>query len=260
MFDIPGSKFKVFGQSGAGILSKPIGIDVSESGEVFVIDTTAKRVVVYDADGKYLRTFGGKSLFERPTGLAVSNGQVYVSDTGRVTSQGEQGHKIEVFDAKSGEHLSTIGKRGVNDGEFNFPLMIETDKNGELYVIDSANFRVQRFDAEGKYSSSFGKVGTQFGNFSRPKGIAVDDEGKIYVVDTAFANFQIFNNEGQLLMFIGNRSSRNEPGSFALPAGIDVDEDGRIYVVDQAFGKIEVFRPYEMKASEGYAGVKNPEK
>lgn len=253
LFDIPNSKFSMFGTKGAGILSKPIGIDVSAEGEVYVADSGSKRVVVYSADGEYRRTFGGKEQLSRPSGLAVHDGKVFVIDTGGIENDL---HRVQVYDAKSGKLLQTIGKRGGGDGEFNLPLMIEADSKGHIYVVDSGNFRVEQFDGEGKFVSSFGQVGVRFGHFSRPKGIAVDQEGNIYVVDTSFGNFQIFTNEGQLLMFIGRRGERNEPAAFSLPAGIDIDEDGRIYVVDQFFGKVEVFRPYAMKKEEGYAGMK----
>ncbi len=256
LFDIPNKKFQMIGTRGAGILSKPIGIDVSAEGEVYVVDSTSKRVVVYSADGNYRRTFAGKGQLERPSGLAVSGGRVFVIDTGGIESEL---HRVQVFDGKSGKLLQTIGGRGKAEGEFNLPLMIEADERGHIYVVDSGNFRVQHFDDKGEFVSAFGQVGVRYGHFSRPKGIAIDDDGNLYVVDTSFGNFQIFNNEGRLLMFIGSRGERNEPGIFSLPAGIDIDEDGRIYVVDQYFGKVEVFRPYALKKEEGFAGVKPKE-
>ncbi len=253
LFDIPNKKFTLFGNAGAGALSKPIGIDVSSEGEVYVVDGSAKRVVVFSHDGKYLRGFGTEEQLQRPSGLAVTGNKVLVVDTGGIDTEL---HRVQVFDGKSGELLQTIGKRGGAEGELNLPLMVDVDAKGHSYVIDSGNFRVQQYDQEGKFVSAFGKVGVRMGHFSRPKGIAVDSEGKIYVVDTSHGNFQLFNNEGQLLMFVGSRGERNEPGRFALPAGIDVDEDGRVYVVDQYFGKVEVFRPYALKKEEGYAGVR----
>ncbi len=253
MFDIPNKKFTIFGNVGAGALSKPIGLDVSDEGEVYVVDGSAKRIVVFSHDGKFRRTFGGVEQLKRPSGLAVSGSRVLVVDTGGIDSEL---HRVQVFDGKSGELLQSIGKRGSAEGELNLPLMVDVDAEGNSYVIDSGNFRVQRFDREGNFVSTFGQVGVRMGHFSRPKGIAVDSEGKIYVVDTSHGNFQIFNNEGQLLMFVGSRGERNEPAKFALPAGIDVDEDGRIYVVDQYFGKVDIFRPYALKKEDGYAGVK----
>lgn len=254
LFDIAGQKFKTFGTGGVGALGKPLGIDVAGNGEVYVVDSLGKRVVVYDRDGNYLRALGGKEHLERPSGVAVNRQgtRLYVVDTGGVTSDK---HRVQVFDALTGEFLETIGKRGNQPGDFNLPLLASTDAQGNLYVMDSGNFRVQRFGADGEFQHSFGKVGRNMGDFARPKGIDVDGEGNIYVVDTSFGNFQIFNNEGQLLLFIGDRTEKNEPAKYILPADIEVDEDGRIYIVEQFFRRIDVFRPYHMKADEGYAAA-----
>ncbi|HEY0722079.1 MAG TPA: 6-bladed beta-propeller [Gammaproteobacteria bacterium] len=254
MFDIPGQKFTTFGISGVGILGKPLGIDIADNGEVYVVDSLGKRVVVYDGDGKYLRSLGGKENLERPSGVAVNREgtRLYVVDTGGVSSEK---HCVQVFDALTGEFIRTIGKRGNEPGDFNLPLLASTDKDGNLYVMDSGNFRVERFDANGEFQHSFGKVGRNLGDFARPKGIDVDREGNVYVVDTSFGNFQIFDREDQLLLFIGERTEKNEPAKYILPADIEVDEDGRIYVVEQFFRRVDVFRPYGMKAEEGFAAV-----
>ncbi len=254
MFDIPGKKFKTFGTGGVGILGKPLGIDVANNGEVYVCDSLGKRVVVYDADGNYLRALGGKDYLERPSGVAVNREgtRLYVVDTGGVSSDK---HRVQVFDALTGEFLKTIGKRGNESGDFNLPLLATTDNAGQLYVMDSGNFRVQRFSPDGEFQHSFGKVGRNLGDFARPKGIDVDGEGNVYVVDTSFGNFQIFDKEGQLLLFIGDRTEKNEPAKYILPADIEIDEDGRIYVVEQFFRRIDVFRPYAMKATEGFSAT-----
>ena len=80
--------------------------------------------------------------------------------------------------------------------------------------MDSMNFRVQIFDAEGKFIKKFGEVGTGYGQFSKPKGIAVDSEGHIYVVDSAFNNIQIFDAEGKLLSFLAIWEAREASYGF----------------------------------------------
>jgi len=252
MFDIPGKRYKMIGVKGAGKLTKPIGIDISKNGVVYVADATARGVMIYNLDGEFVNVIGGKQYLERPTGVAVNHegSRIYVVDNGGISSRN---HRVVIFDARSGEHIKTFGVRGTGDGEFNMPLQATVNRDGNLYIVDSANFRVQIFDADGNFKSSFGEVGRRMGQFSRPKGIADDPEGNIYVTDAAFSNVQIFTSDGDLLMFFGGRTNFNEPSSFMLMAGMDVDEDGRIYIVDQFFRKIEVYRPYAMKATEGYA-------
>jgi DNA-binding beta-propeller fold protein YncE len=174
---------------------------------------------------------------------------VFVVDIGGVSSTQ---HKVRVFDGVSGNHLFDIGKRGSGPGEFNLPRDAAIGKDGQIYVVDGGNFRVQIFDRAGKYLQSFGTVGKQLGNFARPKEIASDPDGNVYVVDAAFGNFQIFSADGDLLMYIGERSERDGAERYMLPSGVYIDEDGRIYMVDQWFKKIDVFRPYALPADAGF--------
>lgn len=242
LFDIAGKRFLQFGQSEPGRLQKPIGIALSPDNEIYVADVSARRVQVYDADGKHLRVLGSDAELRRPSGVALSpDGQrLYVVDVGGVDS--EQ-HHVQVFDPRSGALLQTIGTRGTGNGQFNLPLQAATAADGSLYVVDGGNFRVQGFAADGSFRLAFGEVGRFPGQFARPKGIATDAEGTIYVADAAFGNVQLFNPQGQILMYIGNRDESSKPGKFYLPAGVAVDETGRVYIADQYFRKIDIFRP-----------------
>lgn len=255
VFDIPEGRYFKIGDDEQGTLVKPLGIDVDTAGNLYVADATHRAVMVYSRDGKFLRKIGGPKMFERLSSVTVeaSGEKVYVVDIGGVSSEM---HKIRVFDGVSGNHLFDIGKRGIGAGEFNLPRDAAIGKNGQIYVVDGGNFRVQIFDKSGKYLQSFGSVGKQLGSFARPKEIASDREGNVYVVDAAFGNFQIFNADGDLLMYIGERSEKDGAARYMLPSGIYVDEDGRIYMVDQWFKKIDVFRPYALPADGGFLGIK----
>lgn len=248
LFDIPGRRFRQFGEDDPGKLLKPIGIAVSKQGEVFVADVTARRIFVFNPDGAYLRTLGSDDLLRRPAGVAVSpdGARLYVVDVGGIDSED---HRVQVLDTHSGTHLQTIGSRGDAKGQFNLPLQAATGPDGTLYVVDGGNFRVESFDPNGQFLSTFGEPGRFPGQFARPKGIATDNDGNIYVVDTAFGNVQIFNREGHVLMFIGNRDNAGKPGKFFLPAGVAVGEDGRVYMVDQYFRKVDIFKPLPAKAT-----------
>jgi DNA-binding beta-propeller fold protein YncE len=258
VFDVPGQKFyRVGDEDGEGRIAKPLGIDVDGAGNLYVADATFKKVVVFDTAGKYLRTIGGPKMFDRLSSVTVDEKgeKVYVVDIGGVTSDQ---HRVRVFNARSGEHLFDIGKRGAGPGEFNLPRDVALGKDGRIYVVDGGNFRVQIFDKDAKFIKSFGGVGKQMGNFARPKEIATDRDGNLYVADSAFGNFQIFDPDGELLMYIGDRSERDIPAGYMLPSGIAVDEDGRIYFVDQWFARVDVFRPHALKATDGYLGQRKP--
>ncbi|RMD79568.1 MAG: 6-bladed beta-propeller [Gammaproteobacteria bacterium] len=242
LFDLERGRVRLLGTEGPGALAKPIGITLGPGGEVYVADAEARRVRVYDADGHHLRDIGGAELLRRPVGVALSpdGGTLYVVDVGGVDNRD---HRVQVFDARSGRHLRTIGTRGTAPGQFNLPLQADTAPDGTLYVVDGGNFRVQAFSPQGRFLRAFGELGRYPGQFARPKGIAVDPAGRVYVVDAAFGNFQIFDPQGRLLLFIGQRGSSGGPAVYMLPAGIDVDRRGWIYVVDQFFRKVDVYRP-----------------
>jgi DNA-binding beta-propeller fold protein YncE len=182
----------------------------------------------------------------------ASGERIYAVDTGGVSSNR---HHIRVIDGVTGEMLFDIGRRGAGDGELNLPRDIAMAPNGDLYVVDGGNFRVQVFQPDGAYAGQMGSIGNRTGQFSRPKGIDTDGNGNVYVSDAAFGNFQIFDANGQLLMFIGNRGTDGGPGRFMLPSGLAVDEDGRVYMVDQYFSKVDVFRPAALAPDEGYLGI-----
>lgn len=252
-------KYFEIGKDEPGRLFMPLGLAQDAAGNLYVCDGTAKRVTIYDRDGKYLRVLGGKDYFSRPSGVAVNpeGTRVYVVDTGGVESKN---HRVRVFDAISGKHLFDIGTRGSGDGEFNLPRdAVVSPYNHLLYVVDGGNFRVQVFDADGKFIRKFGGIGRRTGQFSRPKGIAVDKWGNVYVVDTAFGNVQLFSPEGKLLMYLGNRGSSDKPAKYMLPSGVAIDEtDGRVYIVDQFFRKVDVFKPTKLMGSaNSMDGIKN---
>jgi DNA-binding beta-propeller fold protein YncE len=254
VLDVPAGKhYRIGDEEGNGQLSKPIGLDVDASGNLYVADISAKLIKVYGPDRKFLRQIGGEKWFSRLTSVTVdpAGKRVYAVDLGGVSS--EQ-HRVRVFDAATGEHVMDIGKRGNAPGEFNLPRDVAIGVGGRLYVVDGGNFRVVIFDREGKYLSSFGSVGKQLGQFARPKEVAVDRDGNVYVVDAAFGNFQIFNPDGELLMFVGDRSERDGPAKYMLPSGIAVDEDGRVYFVDQVFRKVDIFRPASLAPNAGHLG------
>lgn len=210
---------------GAKYFYKPIALATDSQGRMFVSDSQGDRVAVFDKDFKLLSYLAPEEEFKQPSGIAVSEetDRLYVTDT--------HNHNIKVFELSTLEYITTIGKRGKEEGQFNFPSHIAADENGSLYVVDTMNARVQIFDSEGNFLRGFGEFGDIPGMFARPKGISIDSEGHIYVVDAAFNNVQIFDSEGQVLMSFARYGSGR--GELILPAGIHIDDDDYIYVVDQ---------------------------
>lgn len=252
VFDIPGQRYFKIGEDELGRLGTPLGLDVDGKGNLYVVDSSAKHIQVYDQDGRFLRTIADAKMFSRPSGIAVDaeGSRIYVVDTGGISSED---HRVRVFDAQSGKHLLDIGKRGSGNGEFNLPRDVSIGKDGLLYVVDGANFRVQVFKPDGTFVRVFGGIGRQGGQFSRPKEVATDGDGNVYIVDSAFGNFQIFTPDGKLLLSVGSRSERDGMAKYLLPSGIAIDGDGRVYVVDQFYRKVDIYRPAKLAVGEGFA-------
>lgn len=232
VFDQENKKLRFLG---LGSLAGPVCLAIdNKRGIVFVSDSRLKKVVGINKNtDSVILTLGAPGEFLGPTGLAydANKDRLYVADT--------QAHVIKVYD-KDGNFLSSIGRRGSQDGEFNFPSYLVVDKQSRLYVVDAFNFRIQIFDAEGNFVRKFGKLGDSSGYFSRPHGIGIDSDGDIYVADAAFNNFQIFNEEGKLLLWVG-RTGR-KPGQFFLPSGLYIDNQDRIYVSDTFNRRLQVFQ------------------
>jgi len=225
---------KFIGDAGAGRLSLPLGVAISNDGMAFVSDARIKKVYGYDENGGLRVAIGTKNEFQNPSGIAINQelGRLYVVDS--------KAHNVHVYTLK-GEPLFKFGERGDKDGQFNFPSNVAIDRrNGNVYIVDTQNFRVQYFDKDGQFISKFGNVGDVPGSFTRPKGIGVDSDGHVYVADAAFDNFQIFDDKGQLLLYVG--SGGTGPGQFQLPAGLYIDEQDRIFVADSVNFRVQAFQ------------------
>ena len=220
---------------GMGTVAGPIGLAIdNKRGVLFVSDSRLDKVFGFNkSTGDIVLSLGGPGEFKNPSGLVYDEqrDRLYVADT--------QNHVIKAFD-QNGRFLFSVGKRGADNGEFNFPSYVALDRNGRLFVVDSFNFRVQIFDTEGKFLKKFGKIGDASGYFTRPEGIGVDSDGNVYVVDASFNNFQIFNEEGKLLLWIGTAGSK--AGEFYLPTGLYIDKNDRIYVADTFNRRAQVFQ------------------
>jgi DNA-binding beta-propeller fold protein YncE len=209
----------------------PVGVALGANGEVLVADAELAFVARLARDGTPLGVLGEGQL-QRPTGLArdAATGRVYVADT--------QAHDIKVFDDR-GSLLQTIGRRGEDPGEFNYPTYLSLAQ-GELYVTDSINARVQVFAAaSGEYRRAIGTRGLYVGNMVRPKGVAVDSERNVYVIESYYDNLLVYNAQGEFLMPLGGTGSST--GRFFLPAGVWTDERNRVFVADMFNGRVVVF-------------------
>lgn len=233
IYDFKKSKLKIIDHIGDYALSSPIDVVVDDKGRIYISDSVLGTVFVTNEDGDLLGRIGSGKLL-RPTGLAIDSKRekLFITDTLR--------SKIYIFSLKSRKVVKTIGRAGSEKGEFNRPTFLTVDKDGNIYVVDSMNARVQIFDKDGNFIRMFGERGTSIGTFANPRGIAVDSDGNIYVADTLLSAIQIFDKKGRLLLVVGYYGTRK--GEFAFPADIAITPDNYIFVSDSYNMRIQVLK------------------
>jgi DNA-binding beta-propeller fold protein YncE len=170
-----------------------------------------------------------------PSGLALdAQGNLYVADT--------LNHRIQKFDS-NGHFLMTWGSEGSGEGQFNFiygdPAHnlavggVAAGGDGNIYVADGGNARIQKFDSDGNFLATWGGRGSGEGQFTRPADLTVDQQGSVYVVDDRSQppRIQKFDTDGNYLATLAE-------GLLGDPGLIAADEAGNIYVTDVANGTI----------------------
>jgi len=214
------------------------GLAIDDDDRLFVSDGKMHRVMIFnprhEVEGQIT-----EGLVD-PVGLAIdtTNRFLYVVDT--------QQDQVIVFDADTLKLLRRIGTGGKNHflttpGDFGAPQCVAVDSEGNVYVTDTLNNRVEIFDADGKFISQFGKAGDGPGYFARPKGIAVDGDGHIWVADSMQDRLQVFNREGRLLTYIG-QGHGELPGQFKALVGVAIDKGNRVFTTEEEPGRLQVFR------------------
>ena len=214
------------------------GLAMDDNDRLFVTDSKLHHVLVFNAQHQQEAVIGTDVLAD-PGGVAVDteNRLLYVVDTGN--------DQVMVFDADTYKLLRKIGTSGhkhtlTDPGTFSQPTHVALDGDGNVYVTDTLNNRVEIFDADGQFISEFGKAGDGPGFFARPKGIAVDCDGHIWVVDGAQSRVQVFDREGRLLSYFGEVGPY--PGQFNAPYDIAIDKKNRVLVSEQFPGRVQAFQ------------------
>jgi len=214
------------------------GLAIDDADNLFVSDSELRHVLVFDKQHRAQASIS--QGMSSPAGLAVDNENrfLYVCDTDL--------DQVLVYDADPPYNLlRTIGKRDgkhelTTPGDFSRPTNAAVDEDGNVYVSDTFNDRVEIFDADGNFIREFGKAGDGPGYFTRPKGIAVDRDGHIWVADAMQDRVQVFSPEGKLLIWIGNHGLL--PGQFSMVGGVLIDKQNRVITSEQYPGRVQIFR------------------
>jgi uncharacterized protein (TIGR03663 family) len=138
------------------------------------------------------------------------------------------------------------GVLGDGNGQFSHPRSLAVDPSGFVYVADSGNHRIQKFDLEGNYLLSWGGQGNAPGQFQEPWGLAVDEQGRVYVTDTWNHRIQVFDGNGAFLSQWGTHAQVSGLASdtaklFWGPRDIVIDRQGQVLVTDTGNKRVQVF-------------------
>lgn len=134
---------------------------------------------------------------------------------------------------------SQFGYYGTDDGLFDRPKGVAVDSEGNIWVADADNHRVQKFNSKGEFLLTFGTVGTGNGQFSHPMDIAFTADGKLWVTDSGNARVQQFDLTGKYLGQFGSYGTA--AGKLVYPKGIAIAPDGHIWVTDHLYGRVQEF-------------------
>ena len=177
-----------------------VAVDAKDN--VHVFNRGEHPVIVFDRDGKFLRSWG-EGVFRRAHGITIGpDGTMWLTD--------DLHHTVRQF-TPEGKLLLTLGDpdkpSALHGGKpFNRPTHVALcPRTGDIYVSDGyGNSRVHKYDPKGRLLFSWGEPGTDPGCFNIPHNIATDAEGRVYVADRENHRVQIFDDKGQYLTQLNN--------------------------------------------------------
>lgn len=248
--------------SGLGQLNTPVGVALSPDGSIiYVVDSLNQRVQRYDQDGTFLGVWDvnsdpaldfGSQYGQGPQGITTDeNGLVYVADTWN--------HRVVVIDTE-GNVVRELGQKGtvadnadsadpnVDTGRFYGPRAVAV-ADGEIYVVDTGNERVQVFATDGTFLRTFGGYGTDAGKLIEPTGIAIGPDGNVYVADSGNGRLSVFTKDGTLVQEI---AVPQWVGQVDRENFLAFGTNGLLYSTLSSTGEIIVFNP--TTGEQVYAG------
>ena len=244
--------------SGSGQFRSPRGIAVGADGVVYVADTLNSRIQAFDEGGSFLFSWMigyceptcGEGCEERELGrcqdeeelwpfewgsamVALSDGTFYAINPGD--------HVIQRLDFSFpwGPVVLEWGGKESGEGELEDARGLALGPDGSLYVADTGNHRIQRFDGDGNLLCVWGGEGEGDGEFRSPEGVAVGPDGSVYVADTFNHRIQMFDAEGAFLGKWGGQGDAS--GEFSFPEGVSVGPTGQVYVADTGNHRVQRF-------------------
>jgi tripartite motif-containing protein 71 len=241
----PYASAQIIGQRAEGVLRFPEAVAVDTQGNVYVADQLSYVVQKFTAAGAFETEWGsyggGHGQFGPIGGIATdSAGNVYVVDSSH--------NRIEKFDS-NGNFITAWGHTGSELGQFHFfSSQNPTQPPGGgiavggsyVYVADSGNNRIERFNLEGGEPLEWGSYGFGPGQFSYPRGVAAN-ASEVIVTDDDNHRIEKFDPNGVFQSTAG--SNGTGPGQFGFPYGAALDAAGNVYVADDINHRVVKLNP-----------------
>ncbi|MFC1742904.1 NHL repeat-containing protein [Candidatus Riflebacteria bacterium] len=196
-----------------------------------------------------------------PQSLSVdSAGNIYILYTnGKIEKRNATGKILFTYQEQKPEKKNLKG-----------PVSIRATSNGEVYVADTLNSRIVKYDNRGKVVQVFGSCGVLDSQFTLPADIYITQNGDLLISDMALCRLQRFTARGDYLLRFGTKGDK--PGLFYKPAGLSIDEWGSVFVADMGnkriqklseYGEVEPYKhriksgniqltPYRVRVRKGY--------
>lgn len=180
------------GEFGGGVLRRPTGIARdAKAGRIYVADTHAHDIKVFDDAGRLLATWGRRGTeageLNYPTHLWLAEGSLLVADSMNARVQG--------FD-REGRPALRFGARGLYVGNLVRPKGVAADDEGNLYVVESMHDTLLVFDRHARLLLSLAGSDNDNGRFYLPAGVWVDARNRVFVAD-------MFNGRVAVFQFLG---------------------------------------------------------
>ena len=224
------------------------GIGADRKGRVFLC--AGDKVVVFSADREVEKVLSFPPPADREVVKAAVDGNhgrpvhVALYDMAEASDGSilivENGFaRILVLDPATFEVRKEFGRYGIKTGEFKHPGSIGVGRNGDIWVNDSLNRRVQVFQSDYTYKFEAGVAKTFVGSFLGLGGITFDKAGNFVVSDPPMATIQVFSAEdGKYLHHFADEDAKADPGNpqrpfwpISNPAGIYLDAaTGQLYI------------------------------
>lgn len=204
----------------------------------FVADNRNDCVRQYSSGGVLQYTYGvcgtngtDNQHLWRPQGVVTTGNLVLIADG--INS------RFQIYQ-RGGGVLGSFGTKGTGPYQFDVVSDIALDADGNIYVADSNNCRIQKYNSSGQYLMTFG-AGYGFDNthLQFPEGICLDRRGNLYVADKWNSRVQKFDSDGNYLQTFGVQG--HGPGQFSFPSGCVVASNGDLFVADYINNSVQQF-------------------